>query len=95
MSDAIAFMREVPVDRARGRKQRLAHRKTSLDGRSRESRQFWLIYAFTFPVFLLAALTMRIVRLSSRQALPRAGSAGLLREANELASASIPYAFMG
>ena len=64
----------------------------SIAGRSRESRQFWILYALTFPVFLVAALIMRVLRLG--QSKPQR-SRGFLSEAHELASASIPYAFMG
>ena len=66
-------------------------RPVSIVERSRDSRQFWIIYALTFPVFLVAALIMRLVQLGQGDQPSR----GLFGAAHELASASIPYAFMG
>lgn len=54
----------------------------------RNSREYKVIYAMTFPLFFAAA-TLRRVSASSTRRL------SLLDEARELASATIPMAFMG
>lgn len=54
----------------------------------RNSREYKVIYVMTFPMFLVAA-TLRRVSASSTRRL------SLLDEARELASATIPMAFMG
>jgi len=92
MTDTMAFMDAGPADR--GGEARLAPRPALRFSRSSESRQFWLIYALTFPGFFLAALVMRLIRLGAPHRMDTRRTS-LLREANELASASIPYAFMG
>ena len=61
-----------------------------------ERKEYQMIYIVAFPFFLFAALLMRCLpsRLQSGSA-AKSGYHSLITQANELASASIPYAFMG
>lgn len=58
---------------------------------SRDSREYKIIYVFTFPLFLAAALVGRVTGSQSANTNRRS----IFGEANELASATIPMAFMG
>jgi hypothetical protein len=71
---------------------RLTPSRANPSGRMvRNSREYMLIYVFTFPLFFLAAC---IGRLSPAPA-PRTGRRSIYGEAKVLASATIPMAFMG
>ena len=67
---------------------------TQNNTRSKDLREFWMIYAVTWPVFFVAAIALRLIRLVSPAA-AKTGSSNLFHETHELASSSIPYAFMG
>jgi len=54
----------------------------------RNSREYKVIYVMTFPLFLAAAAFRRVTASSTRRL-------SLFAEARELASATIPMAFMG
>jgi hypothetical protein len=54
----------------------------------RHSREYRVIYLMTFPLFLAAAAFRRVTASSTRRL-------SLFAEARELASATIPMAFMG
>jgi hypothetical protein len=58
---------------------------------TRDSREYKIIYVFTFPLFLAAAL---VGRVSGSQG-ANTDRRSIFGEANELASATIPMAFMG
>ena len=58
---------------------------------TRDSREYKIIYVFTFPLFLAAALVGRVTGSQSAHTDRRS----IFGEANELASATIPMAFMG
>lgn len=57
---------------------------------TRDSREYKIIYVFTFPLFLAAALVGRVTGGQNTQ-----NRRSIFGEANELASATIPMAFMG
>ncbi len=78
----------------------IAHTVTGLRARSHEkahdSRAYLLIYGVTYPIFLVAVVALRL--LPRRQPLSPFGATtqrSIFAEAKELASASIPMAFMG
>ena len=56
----------------------------------RSSREYRMIYAVTFPLFLVAACVARVTGHTSNT-----GERSIYGEAKKLASASIPMAFMG
>ena len=58
---------------------------------TRDSREYKIIYVFTFPLFLAAALVGRVTGSQGAHTDRRS----IFGEANELASATIPMAFMG
>jgi hypothetical protein len=58
---------------------------------TRDSREYKIIYVFTFPLFLAAALVGRLTGAQGANTNRRS----IFGEANELASATIPMAFMG
>ena len=58
---------------------------------TRDSREYKIIYVFTFPLFLAAALVGRVTSAQGAHTNRRS----IFGEANELASATIPMAFMG
>lgn len=58
---------------------------------TRDSREYKIIYVFTFPLFLAAAVAGRMTGAQS----PNTNRRSIFGEANELASATIPMAFMG
>jgi hypothetical protein len=57
-------------------------------GSLRHSREYKVIYVTTFPLFLVAAAMGRLSASATKRP-------SLLNEARELASATIPMAFMG
>jgi hypothetical protein len=82
----------------------IAHTMTGLRARTQEkahekahdSRTYLLIYGVTYPVFLVAAVALRL--MPRHQPLSPFGAItqrSIFAEAKELASASIPMAFMG
>ncbi|MEY3508898.1 MAG: hypothetical protein RLZ21_654 [Pseudomonadota bacterium] len=58
---------------------------------TRDSREYKIIYVFTFPLFVAAALVGRLTGAQGANTNRRS----IFGEANELASATIPMAFMG
>ena len=91
MTDATFIDQIGPVTVARRSDATGTRRGPSPGPRARDSREFRMIYIATYPVFLVAALVMRVLRLASG----RRAAGSLFHETHELASSSIPYAFMG
>ncbi|MBY0611280.1 MAG: hypothetical protein K2P80_03765 [Beijerinckiaceae bacterium] len=104
MSDASAFLHagEQPLalassanGAARAAYKREGHGMvTQHSTRDKDSREFWMIYIVTWPVFFAATLVLRLMRLASPRS-EKIISRNVFRETHELASSSIPYAFMG
>lgn len=59
-----------------------------------DAREFRLIFAVSFPVFLVAALVARLLPWHGRGA-PAARRPSIIEEARIAANTSIPFAFMG